>query len=245
MTMDADVETERARVRERYGKVARTAAAGSCCGPSCCATEYSPEELARIPADSIIGEGSGNPVRHAHLHPGEIVIDLGSGAGIDVFLAADLVGPSGRAIGVDMTPEMLERARRAAERAGANNVEFRKGVIEALPVDDAAADVVVSNCVINLSPDKAAVFREAFRVLKAGGRLVVSDIVQERPLRISQDDCGCVANAMLRPEYLATIRSAGFRDLKIVEDCPWRVGPGGVDASSITLRAIKPIVVTR
>ena len=154
------------------------------------------------------------------------------------------MGPSGRAIGVDMTPEMLERARRAAERAGANNVEFRKGVIEALPVDDAAADVVVSNCVINLSPDKAAVFREAFRVLKAGGRLVVSDIVQERPLRISQDDCGCVANAMLRPEYLATIRSAGFRDLKIVEDCPWRVGPGGVDASSITIRAFKPAEVT-
>jgi len=240
MTMDADAETVRARVRKQYAKTAATLATGSCCGPSCCASDYSPDELARIPGEAILGEGSGNPVRHAGLRPGETVVDLGSGAGIDVFLAADLVGPSGRAIGVDMTPEMLERARRAAERAGAGNVEFRKGVIEALPVDRGTADVVVSNCVINLSPDKAAVFREAFRVLKSGGRLVVSDIVQERPLRVLEDDCGCIANAMLRPEYLATIRAAGFRDIEVVEDRPWRVGLKGVDASSITVRAYKP-----
>jgi ubiquinone/menaquinone biosynthesis C-methylase UbiE len=190
--------------------------------------------------DAFLGEGSGNPVRYADLKAGEVVVDLGSGAGVDVFLAATRVGPTGRAIGVDMTSEMLARARRAAEAAGVHNVEFREGVIETLPFADSTADVVLSNCVINLSPDKAAVYNEAFRVLRPGGRLVISDIVQERPLIVLDDDCGCVANAMLRTDYLSTIRGAGFRHLQIVEDRPWRTGPMGVDASALTLRAFKP-----
>ena len=239
--MQSDAETVRARVREQYGKKARAPAA-DCCGPGCCTPAgYSEEELARIPVEAFLGEGSGNPVRHANLKAGETVVDLGSGAGVDVFLAASQVGPSGRAIGVDMTPEMLLRARRAAEAAGAKNVEFHEGVIERLPIADSVADVILSNCVINLSPDKAAVFRDAFRVLKPGGRLVISDIVQERRLLLLEDDCGCVANAMLRAEYLATIRGAGFTEITILEDRPWRYGPAGVDASALTIRAFKPI----
>jgi len=241
--MDSDTDTIRARVREQYGKKA-SAPAEDCCGPGCCSPSgYSKEELARIPGEAFLGEGGGNPVRHADLRAGEVVVDLGSGAGVDVFLAATSVGPAGRAIGVDMTPEMLDRARRAAAAAGVKNVEFRAGVIETLPVADATADVVLSNCVINLSPDKAAVFREAFRVLKPGGRLVISDIVQERPLLIMDDDCGCVANAMLRADYLATIRDAGFERVQVIEDRPWRESSAGVDASALTLRALKPKAV--
>jgi len=238
--MDADTDTVRARVREQYGKKA-TSTAEDCCSPGCCSPAgYSKEELARIPAEAFLGEGSGNPVRYADLTAGEVVVDLGSGAGVDVFLAAARVGPTGRAIGVDMTPEMLARARRAAAAARVENVEFREGLIETLPLRDSTADVVLSNCVINLSPDKAAVFRETFRVLRPGGRLVISDIVQERPLLLIDDDCGCVANAMQRAEYLSTIRDAGFEDLHILEDRPWRTGPAGIDASAITVRAFKP-----
>ena len=238
--METDMDTIRARVREQYGKKA-TSPAGECCGPGCCSPAgYSQEELACIPAEAFFGEGSGNPVRHADLKAGEVVVDLGSGAGVDVFLAASHVGPSGHVIGVDMTPEMLVRARRAAEAAGVTNVEFRVGVIEALPLGDSTSDVVLSNCVINLSPDKAAVFREAFRVLRPGGRLVISDIVQERGLLILEDDCGCVANAMQRADYLATIRGSGFDGLQVIENRPWRTGPLGVDASAITVRAFKP-----
>src|SRR5437899_4742085 len=236
--MGSDREAIRTKMQERYALAAT--GAGCCNGNASCASDYSADELARIPAESVLGLGSGNPVRVADLHLGETVVDLGSGAGVDVFLAASVVGPSGRAIGVDMTPEMLLRARRAAERAGARNVEFHEGVIEALPLADSSADVVLSNCVINLSPDKAAVFREAFRVLRPGGRLVISDIVQERPLLILDGDCGCVSNAMLRADYLKLIRASGFRDLRIVEDRPWRSGPAGVDASSLTLHAFKP-----
>ena len=242
--MEPDVDVVRTRVREQYGKRAEGPQA-TCCGPGCCTSaDYSAEELARIPAEAVLGEGSGNPVRHAGLRAGEVVVDLGSGAGVDVFLAADRVGPTGKAIGVDMTPEMLARARRAAATARTHNVEFREGVIEALPVADSSADVVLSNCVINLSPDKAAVFREAFRVLKPGGRLVVSDIVKERPLLLLEDDCGCVSNAMLRPEYLATVREAGFQGVEILDNRVWRSGPAGADASSITIRAFKPARVT-
>ena len=226
------------RVRERYGQAAKQGS-GCACGTTCCSNDYAPEELAKIPKASILGLGSGNPVRHGNLREGEVVVDLGSGGGIDVFLAAHQVGPAGRAIGVDMTPEMVARARRAATAAGFRNVEFLEGIIEAIPLPDETADIVLSNCVINLSPDKGAAFREIYRVLRPGGRLVVSDIVQERPLGSVDDACGCVATAMVRRDYLETIGETGFSDIEIVEDRPWLVGPTGRDASSITVKAVK------
>jgi ubiquinone/menaquinone biosynthesis C-methylase UbiE len=188
----------------------------------------------------VLGLGSGNPVRHAELKPGETVVDLGGGAGIDVFLAAELVGPEGRAIGIDMTPVMIARARAIAAGRRISNVSFLLAPIERIPLPDASAEAVVSNCVINLSPAKLDVFRDAFRILKPGGRLVVSDIVQERPLGPIKDDCGCVATAMVRGEYFDTIRRAGFLEVGVVEDRLWRFGPGGPEASAVTVVARKP-----
>ena len=220
------------RVRARYSALAGR-------GASCCDSNYAPEDLDSIPAESVLGLGSGSPVPHADLQPGEVVIDLGSGAGVDVFLAASRIGPRGRAIGVDMTPAMVERATGIATQEG-TDVEFREAFIEDLPFENATVDVDLSNCVINLSPDKTSVFREAFRVLRSGGRLVISDIVQERPLLALDQDCGCVGNAMVRAEYLKAIQEVGFEDIDVVEDRPWITGPQGVDASAITLRAEKP-----
>ncbi len=234
------VETDgiHTKVQERY---ALAASRGGCCrGDCCCAAEYSADELVRIPAESVLGLGSGNPVRAAGLHPGETVVDLGSGAGIDVFLAASHVGAEGRAIGVDLTPAMIERSRSAAGARRIENASFVLAPIERIPLADSIADVVLSNCVINLSPDKSAVFAEAFRILKPGGRLVISDIVQERDLGKIDDDCGCVATAMVRGEYLNAIRQAGFREPRITEDRPWRTGPNGTEASAVTLVAHKP-----
>lgn len=236
--MEADGEAVRAKVRERYS-IAATGR-GCCQSDACCAVDYSPAELARIPAESVLGLGSGNPVRHANLRSGETVVDLGSGGGIDVFLASSLVGPGGTATGIDLTPKMIARASTAAASHRLPNTSFILAPIERLPLPDAHADVVLSNCVINLSPDKAAVFAEAFRILKAGGRLVISDIVQDRDLGAIEDDCGCVGNAMVRADYLETIRGAGFMDLRIVEDRAWRTGPSGTEASAVTLIAIKP-----
>jgi len=236
--MRSDGETIRAKVRERYS----IAATGrrSCQDDACCAIGYSPAELARIPAESVLGLGSGNPVRHAELRPGETVVDLGSGGGIDVFLASGLVGPGGSVTGIDMTPMMVARASVAAASHDIRNASFILSPIEKLPLPDSYADVVLSNCVVNLSPDKPAVFAEAFRILKPGGRLVISDVVQERNLGYIEDDCGCVGNAMVRAQYLETIRAAGFAEPRIVEDRPWRTGPTGIDASAVTLVARKP-----
>jgi arsenite methyltransferase len=220
-------------VRVRYGGIA-SGTVSDCCAPpasSCCAGTstpeakaremgYSAEELAAVPDGANLGLGCGNPQAIAALRPGEVVIDLGSGAGFDCFLAAARVGADGRVIGVDMTHEMLAKARANAAKVAAANVEFRLGEIEHLPIADNTADVVLSNCVINLVPDKAQVFREAFRVLKPGGRLAISDVVNTKPLTqdLAADPtllCGCVAGAAPVLEVEAWLRSAGFRDVRI------------------------------
>jgi SAM-dependent methyltransferase len=232
-------EAQRELVRRRYAQTARE---GEGCCEGSCSAEYSPEELAQIPPQAVLGLGSGNPVRAANIEPGETVLDLGCGAGIDVFLCASVVGPEGRAIGVDMTPEMLARARAAAVARGSQNVEFREGILEALPVDDASVDAVISNCVINLSPDKAAVFREAFRVLRPGGRLVVSDIVLDRPLR-APASCGCVDTADLREVYLDKVARAGFQSVQVLDARPWSHEGEAPVAFSVTVHARKPAEV--
>jgi len=220
----------RKSVRENYAKRATSCQSG--CGGTCCsesaspvsqAIGYSNDELRSIPQGADLGLGCGHPTALASLKAGEIVLDLGSGAGIDCFLAVDKVGETGRAIGVDMTPEMIERARENARKEGIENVEFRLGEIEHLPVADASVDVVISNCVINLSPDKPQVFREAYRTLKRGGRLMVSDIVLrgELPTEVRESMeqyVGCVAGASQIDDYLGAIRDAGFRDVTIVKE---------------------------
>lgn len=235
--MNEGIERVHAEVKEKYGQVAIR---GGCCGDGCCAPAYSEAELATIPVEAVLGLGSGNPVRYADLRRDEVVVDLGSGAGIDVFLAAKIIGPTGIAIGVDMTPEMVGRAQEAARSGHIQNAQFYVAPIERLPIADASADVVLSNCVINLSPDKPAVFAEGYRVLRPGGRLVISDVVQERPIGAIEDECGCVATAMVRGNFLETIRGAGFEKIRIVEDRTWRSGPDGIEASAITLVAKKP-----
>jgi SAM-dependent methyltransferase len=220
-------------VRESYAKIAEQNSS-CCCGPSssCCGSNdalleigrgigYSDDELTSVPDGANLGLGCGNPVALASLREGETVLDLGSGAGFDCFLAANKVGEKGRVIGVDMTPEMVARARENASKAEYGNVEFRLGEIENLPVADASVDVVISNCVINLSPDKNQVFREVFRVLKPEGRVMVSDIVLLKPLpdaiRNSVEAyVGCIAGAALKDEYLGAMELAGFQDIKVV-----------------------------
>lgn len=226
-----DLDVKRV-VKERYGRVAR-GTSSCCCSSTCCGSAkpqeigrkigYSKEELAFAPAGSNLGLGCGNPIALASIREGEIVLDLGSGAGFDCFLAAKKVGPKGKVIGVDMTEEMLARASANASVGGYDNVEFRLGEIEKLPVDDESVDLVISNCVINLVPDKKAAFKEAYRVLRSGGRLMVSDIVLlgELPefIRKSVEAyVGCVSGAALRDDYLGTIRSAGFEDVRVIDE---------------------------
>ncbi|MCX7634711.1 MAG: arsenite methyltransferase [Syntrophales bacterium] len=221
-------------VREGYGRIAREGL--SCCLPSssCCGVGeriqeissmigYSEAELRSVPAEANLGLGCGNPLAEAEVKEGDTVLDLGSGAGFDCFLAANMVGPRGRVIGVDMTPEMVEKARGNAIRSGYGNVEFRLGEIEHLPVADNAVDWVISNCVINLSPQKDKVFQEAYRVLKPGGTLLVSDLVLLKPLPASLRDSldvyiGCVAGAVEKEEYLNAIAAAGFVDVQIMDE---------------------------
>lgn len=215
MTQNPDPIRE--SVREHYAAQARSGA--SCCNSS--NLIYSEELLTNLPSDvANFSLGCGDPITVADLKPGETVLDLGSGGGLDCFLAAQKVGADGHVIGVDMTPEMLERARLAASRLGHNNVEFRQGYLESLPVEGDSVDVVISNCVINLSPDKPQVFREVFRVLKPGGRVAVSDIVTDGPLpekiRKNMDAWGaCVAGALDVSEYTTGLTDAGFTDVKV------------------------------
>ena len=226
-------------VREGYAQVAKQGS--SCCTPSssCCSTPslakdiskaigYSDEEMQAVPEGANLGLGCGNPVALASLKEGEIVFDLGSGAGFDCFLAANAVGKSGRVIGVDMTPEMLEKARENARKGNYQNVEFRLGEIENLPAADNSADAIISNCVINLSPDKERVFQEAFRVLKPGGRLMVSDIVllKELPAAIKNSIAayiGCLAGATMKATYVEAIKKAGFKEVNIINEAPFPI----------------------
>ena len=252
-------------VRDRYGSIAATRGTpveASCCGPAADdaiankarRVGYSDAELAAVPDGANLGLGCGNPQALAAMRPGEVVVDLGSGAGIDCFLAAQQVGPEGRVIGVDMTHEMLAKARANAASIGAANVEFRLGEIEHLPIADDTADVMISNCVINLVPDKAQVFREAFRVLKPGGRLAVSDVINLKPLpaALASDPtllCGCVAGAAPGSQVEAWLAAAGFVGVRIAEKpesrepiSAWAPGRGIEDyIVSASIEARKPV----
>jgi len=211
-------------VRDRYGSFAESALSSEHQGVRSVAQAfgYSAEELSSIPAEANMGLSCGNPTAYAHLRAGEVVVDLGCGGGLDIFLASPKVGPQGRAIGIDMTPEMIDRARRNAEKGGFTNVEFHLAKIDKLPLDDNSVDCVISNCVINLAPDKQAVLREIARVLKPGGRLAVSDIAlkKELPSEVSSDllaYVGCVAGAILIDDYKLGLLNAGFEHAEIVD----------------------------
>ena len=227
-----EAEDVKKAVKSGYARVALLGV--SCCGgeSTCCGgagtledisrkVGYTSEELSIVPDGANLGLGCGNPVALASLKEGEVVLDLGSGAGFDCFIAASRVGEAGKVIGVDMTPEMIEKASQNAQKGRYENVEFRLGEIEKIPASNGEADVVISNCVINLSPDKEQVFKEAFRVLKPGGRLMVSDMVLLKALpevirRSVEAYVGCIAGAAMKGEYLAAIEAAGFRDINIL-----------------------------
>ena len=260
----------RKAVREHYASIVtergsccspqEIASAESCCAPSqtasvptCCNPQdtcsnvigYTDKELGVIPEGANLGLGCGNPTALASLKEGEVVLDLGSGGGIDCFLAASAVGKNGSVIGVDMTPEMLEKARENARNGGYENVEFRLGEIENLPVADSSVDAVISNCVINLSPNKSQVFKEVCRVLKPGGRVMVSDIVllKELPEHIKNSIAAyasCVAGALPKDEYLETVRTAGFDNVEVASEVVMGGGELEGTIASINVRAVKP-----
>jgi arsenite methyltransferase len=246
-------------VRERYGDIA--ARSGSCCGTPAPDTSthlgYAKADLDLLPEGADLGLGCGAPLNHLDLQPGETVVDLGSGAGIDALIAANKVGTNGLVIGIDMTPEMLERARDNAEKAGVGSiVDFREGRLEDLPVDDDMVDALTSNCVFNLVPDKPAVLREVARVLRPGGRLVVSDIMLDGELpdvvaNNLMSWVGCVAGAMQRETYLQQIRDAGLEDVTVLRDVAYLDSVGDqlppdlqalADESGVDLESIRPIV---
>ncbi|MBX9789499.1 MAG: arsenite methyltransferase [Pirellulales bacterium] len=219
--MSTDIKSA---VQDRYGAVARSKLSTASPGVARVAHAfgYSPEELASIPASANMGLSCGNPTATASLKPGEVVVDLGSGGGLDVFLAAKKVGPTGKAIGIDMTADMVERARRGAQEAGLSNVDFHLAEIESLPLESASVDCMISNCVLNLVPDKARAFAEIFRVLKPGGRLAVSDIALKQPLpnEVSENllaYIGCVAGAIEIDDYREKLAAAGFADIVIID----------------------------
>lgn len=245
------------KVKERYGKIALTGNTDCCCMPGECGTGdlpidatkiigYDSEELKAIPEASILGVGCGAPIKFADLKEGEVVLDLGSGAGIDVFLSANKVSKSGRVIGIDMTDEMLEKARENANDGNYSNVEFRKGDIEKnIPVDDDTIDAVISNCVINLTSDKTSAFREVHRILKVGGRMVISDLVTDTELDPNQVDaeqwCSCIDGALTQEHYIDSIKKAGFHDIVILDQRVYMEGEkvNGRKITSLVIKAIK------
>jgi arsenite methyltransferase len=244
-------------IRKTYGKIAlQDNNSGSCCSPGCCsgdspaqaatAVGYEITELGSVPQASVLGVGCGAPVKFASLQKGETVVDLGSGAGIDVFLSANRISNSGRVIGIDMTDEMLERATRNAKEGGYTNVEFRKGDIEKrIPVDENFADVVLSNCVINLTTDKLKTFKDIHRVLKNGGRMVISDLVSDRKILKESVDLekwsSCIEGTLTKDDYIASIRKAGFRNVSVLEERVYIEGEqaGGRKIMSMVVRAVK------
>jgi SAM-dependent methyltransferase len=242
------------QVRDRYGKIAEGTIKGCCGGGAveetvACQVGYDKDALAHAPEGANLGLGCGAPIDFLGLLPGEHVLDLGSGAGLDVFLAARRVGPTGHVLGVDMTPEMLERARANARKAGIGHVEFREGRLEALPVKDASIDAVTSNCVINLVPDKGVVFKEVARVLKPGGRLVVSDIILDGELpEALKDDLlayvGCVSGALQRETYFGLLQAAGLGGIEVLKDVDYLAAVAGTlpeEAQALLDRAgVKP-----
>ena len=241
-------------VREKYGAIARSAGTSGCCGPTACgcgdpisSNLYSDSETAGVPAEAVaVSLGCGNPTALIDLQPGQVVLDLGSGGGIDVLLSAKRVGPGGKVYGLDMTDEMLALARENQRQAGATNVEFLKGTIESIPLPDASVDVIISNCVINLSPDKDAVLREAFRVLRPGGRFAVSDVVVRGQIpdevrRSMELWTGCIAGALGDDEYVAKLGAAGFEEATVeswrvyeVEDARAFLSEAGIDIDHLS-----------
>ena len=256
MTTQLSESIVRQAVRKTYAKIAKEGSSGCGCDCDCqpSAVGYSDSELEAVPEGANLSLGVGNPLTLANLKPGEAVLDLGSGAGIDSFIAAKQVGETGTVIGVDMTPEMVTKARENAETGGYRNVEFRLGEIERLAVADASVDVVVSNCVINLSPDKPSVYREIFRVLRPGGRLAISDVVTtaELPEEARNDlalIAGCISGAATAAELERILEQAGFRDVRIrakdgslIRGGEWKAGDKVTDyVLSASIQAVKPL----
>ena len=245
------------KVKERYAKIALTGNSDCCCMPGECSTGdslidaskiigYDQEELKSIPETAILGVGCGAPIKFANLKDGETVVDLGSGAGIDVFLSANKVSKSGKVIGIDMTDEMLYTARKNAKEGNYTNVEFRKGDIENnIPVDDDTVDAVISNCVINLTSNKTDAFREVHRILKQGGRMVISDLVTDREIEQGQVNadqwCTCIDGALTKENYIQSIKKAGFENVDVLEERTYMEGEkvNGRKISSLVIRAIK------
>ncbi len=254
------------KIKERYGKIAVFGNSDSCCMPTseCCSGEensgvsttqsteaigYNPTELASIPQSSVLGVGCGNPTRFAHIKEGDTVVDLGSGAGIDVFLAANIARGNGKVIGIDMTDKMLDKARQNAEKHNYKNVEFRQGDIEKrIPVEDDSADVVISNCVINLTSNKVNAFKEIHRILKpnGAGKMVISDLVTSKETgkdSVNADNwCSCIDGALTKENYADAIRGAGFANVEVLDEKPYTEmegNDGGRKITSLVVKAIK------
>ena len=253
-SMDVEIKKE---IKQRYGKIALSGNSDCCCMPGECQSGDSPidatkilgydkDELEQIPQDAILGVGCGAPLKFTDLTEGETVVDLGSGAGIDVFLSANKVSKSGRVIGIDMTDEMLEKARRNARDGNYTNVDFRKGDIEEhIPVDDNTVDAVISNCVINLTSDKTRAFRQVHRILKNGGRMVISDLVTDKEIKAEYADseqwCRCIDGALTRENYIQSMRAAGFEKIEVLQEQTYmdEKQAGGRKITSLIIKATK------
>jgi arsenite methyltransferase len=246
------------KIKERYGKIALAGNSQGCCTPTeCCGggvsltssvqiaknIGYDAKELESVPESSILGVGCGAPIIVADIHEGEIAVDIGSGGGIDVFLAANKVKQYGKVIGIDMTDEMLVKARDNAKRSGFTNVEFKKGDIESgIPIENNAADVVISNCVINLTIDKVAAFKEIYRILRSNGRMVISDLVTSKEIDLesanSEEWCSCIDGALTKENYIDSIRRGGFKNVETVQEMPY-IEAHGRKITSLVIKAVK------